>query len=229
MFFHAPEYIESAMVFAALETSTEWCSAALWRDGEISGAERHAPNRHGELVLPMLESLLEKEGSAFGDLQAIAFGAGPGSFTGLRIACGLAQGLALARGLPLLGVSTLEALAEESGAPRVVACLDARMREVYTAALEKDGGGWREVDPARCVSPERLSLPAGEGWIGAGNGFAAYGNLGLKKVFPDLHPTALAVARLAAPRFAAGEGLDAAEAAPLYLRDKVALTEEERQ
>jgi tRNA threonylcarbamoyladenosine biosynthesis protein TsaB len=217
------------MQFAALETSTEWCSVALWRDGEIHAAERHAPNRHSELALPMLESLLESAGCKVGELQAIAFGAGPGSFTGLRIACGLAQGLALARGLPVIGVSTLHAVAEETGAPRVLACLDARMGEVYTAALEKDAAGWREVMPARCVPPQRLDPPAGAGWVGAGSGFAVYGNLGLQKVFPDLHPTALAVARLAAPRLAAGEGLDAALAVPVYLRDKVALTVEEQR
>src|SRR5688500_20135534 len=88
--------------------------------------------------------------------DAVAFGAGPGSFTGLRIACGIAQGLAFARGLPVLGVSTLEALAEESGAPRVAACLDARMREVYYAALEKRGARWHEVVPAPCLAPENI-------------------------------------------------------------------------
>ena len=220
------------MRFAALETSTEWCSVALFLDGEISAVERRAPNRHSELVLPMLESLFERTGTKAGDLEAVAFGAGPGSFTGLRIACGLAQGIALARGLPVIGISTLEAMAEEAGAPRVVACIDARMREVYYAALERKGGAWREVIAARCVPPPEVSPPAGEGWIGAGSGFAVYGNLsgnlGLQKVFPDVHPTALAIARLAAPRLAAGEGVDAALAAPVYLRDKVALTKEEQ-
>jgi tRNA threonylcarbamoyladenosine biosynthesis protein TsaB len=215
------------MLFAALESSTEWCSVALWRDGRLSGAERHAPNRHSEFVLPMLEGLLEKEKIRSDALDAIAFGAGPGSFTGLRIACGLAQGLALARGLPVLGVSTLEALAEESGAPRVVACIDARMREVYYSALEKSGTQWREIVSAQCVAPGEVQWP-GEGWIGCGSGFAAYGNMGFSRVMPELHPSAMAVARLAAPRFAAGQGIDAALAVPFYLRDKVALTVEER-
>src|SRR6185295_8182176 len=127
------------MRFVALETSTEWCSVALWRDGEIAGLERRAGNRHSELALPMLENLLKKTNLTVAQLDAIAFGAGPGSFTGLRIACGIAQGLAFARGLPVLGVSTLEAMAEESGGTRVVACLDARMREVYYSAVEKTG------------------------------------------------------------------------------------------
>jgi tRNA threonylcarbamoyladenosine biosynthesis protein TsaB len=214
------------MRFAAFETSTEWCGVALWRDGEIAAVERRAGSRHSELALPMLQALLEKYRLKTGDLEAVAFGAGPGSFTGLRIACGLAQGLALARGIPVLGVSTLEALAEEAGAPRVLACLDARMREVYYAALEKRRDGWHQAVAARCVSPDLVSVPAGE-WIGAGNGFAVYGNMGLQKVLPEVHPSASAVARLAAPRLAAGEGVDAALAAPVYVREKVAFTKAE--
>src|SRR5688572_28611840 len=149
------------MRFAALESSTEWCSVALWRDGEIAALERRAGNRHSELALPMLESLLHRFGLRPADLEAVAFGAGPGSFTGLRIACGLAQGLALPRGIPVLVVSTLEALAEESGAPRVIACIDARMREVYYAVLEREPRGWREVIAPQCVAPSLVAPPAG--------------------------------------------------------------------
>jgi tRNA threonylcarbamoyladenosine biosynthesis protein TsaB len=216
------------MRFAALETSTEWCSVALWYDGEIAAVERRAVNRHSELVLPMLEGLLGRAGTGPQDLDAVAFGAGPGAFTGLRIACGVAQGLAFARDLPVLGVSTLEAMAEESGASRVLACLDARMREVYYAALEKQAGRWIEVLAVQCAPPASVRLPPGE-WIGCGNGFAAYGDLGVNRVLPEIHPTALAVARLAAPRLAAGEGVDAALATPLYVREKVAFTREERR
>jgi len=212
------------MRFAAIETSTQWCSVALWSDGEVASLERFAGQRHSELVLPMLERLVKN----LDQLDGVAFGAGPGSFTGLRIACALAQGLALARALPVLGVSTLEALAEESGARRVVACIDARMREVYYAALEKEGSRWREVIPAQCLAPQDAPRPAGEGWVGCGSGFEAYGDLGFARTLAQVHPTAAAVAALAAPRFAAGEGVDAALAAPLYLRDKVALTKEEQ-
>jgi tRNA threonylcarbamoyladenosine biosynthesis protein TsaB len=208
------------MRFASLETSTDWCSVALWLDGEIRALERRVPNRHSEFALPMLESLTKHAGR----LDAIAFGAGPGSFTGLRIACGLAQGLAFAHGLPVLGVSTLEATADEAGAQRVVACIDARMREVYYAALEKRGARWHEVVPAQCVAPDAAPRPSGQGWVGAGNGFGVYGDFGLQRILPEVHPTAAAVARLAAPRLLAGEGVDAALAAPVYLRDKVALT-----
>ena len=210
------------MRFAAIETSTEWCSVAVWDEGETRALERRAGQRHSEFALPMLEKLLRGQ-----SIDAVVFGAGPGAFTGLRIACALAQGLALARNLPVLGVPTLEALAQESGAERVVACLDARMREVYYAALEKRGERWQELIAPQCVAPHSAPRPPGEGWIGCGNGFAVYGNMGLSKVFPEVHPTALAVAQLAAPKLAAGEGVDAALATPIYLRDKVAFTKEE--
>lgn len=217
------------MRFAAIETSTEWCSVALWRDGELAGIEERAGHRHGELALPMLGRLLAAARLGVADLDAVAFGAGPGSFTGLRIACGIAQGLAFARSLPVLGVSSLEVLAEECGAPRVVACLDARMGEVYYSALEKRGARWAEVIPAQCVAPAAAPKPPGDGWVGCGNGFAAYREMGIHPVYPEIHPGAVALARLAAPRLAAGEGVDAARAAPQYLRDKVALTTEERR
>jgi len=217
------------MRLAALETSSDWCSVAVAIDGEIACLERRAPNRHSDLALPFLERLLQQAALRVDDLDAIAFGSGPGAFTGLRIACGLAQGLALARRLPVVGISAFEAVAEESGASRVAVGLDARMHEVYYAALERSGGGWREVVPGQCVSPHAASMPPGEGWVGAGSGFAAHPgllqNLAVRR--PEVHPSALAVARLAAPRLAAGEGVDAAQAAPVYLRDKVAFTKAE--
>jgi len=225
-----------AMRFAAFETSTEWCSVALWAGGEIAALEERAGNRHSELALPMLARLLAQCGISIGALDAVAFGAGPGSFTGLRIACGIAQGIAFARGLPVLGVSTLEAMAEESGVARVVACLDARMHQVYYSCLAREAGNWRESIAAQCVAPASAPRPAGEGWIGCGNGFAIYGEalrgaLGaaLAAVRPEARPSAVAVSRLAAPRLAAGEGGDAALAAPAYVRDKVALTADERR
>jgi tRNA threonylcarbamoyladenosine biosynthesis protein TsaB len=218
------------MRFAAIETSTEWCSLALWHEGEIAAIERRAGNRHSELALPMLESLFKNWGIKASNLDAIAFGAGPGAFTGLRIACGLAQGLALARGLPVIGISTLEALAQEAGAARVVACIDARMREVYYAALEKRAGRWHEVIAAQCIAPQSAPQPPGNGWVGCGSGFAVYQDVMKGKVSvvkSEVHPTALAVAQLAAPRLAVGEGVDAALAAPIYVREKVAFTKEE--
>ena len=224
------------MRFAAIETSAEWCSVALCHDGEIAAIERRVGQRHAELVLPMLERLLARAGLRADALDAVAFGAGPGSFTGLRIACAVAQGLAFARAIPVLGVPTLEAIAEESGATRVIACIDARMHEVYFAALEKAGGAWREAVPAMCVAPAAVPVPPGARWIGCGGGFAVYGEalraaLGasLWRARPEVRAGAAAIARLAAPRLAAGEGVDAADAMPVYVRDKVALTQKEQR
>jgi tRNA threonylcarbamoyladenosine biosynthesis protein TsaB len=229
------------MRIAAIETSGDWCSAALWVGsragsgagvrGELAAIERRAPNRHSELALPMLERLLAEAGLTAGALDAVAYGAGPGSFTGLRIACGLAQGLAFAHDLPVLGVSSFEAVAEESGAARVAICIDARMREVYYAALEKaEAGRWQEAVPGQCIAPQAACAPPGKGWVGCGSGYDAYPEFLAAHVhlkFPGTHPTAAAVASLAAPRLAAGEGLDAALALPTYLRDKVAFTQDE--
>jgi tRNA threonylcarbamoyladenosine biosynthesis protein TsaB len=223
------------MRFAAIETSGEWCSVALWLDGDVVCAEQRAGVRHGEFALPMLQSLMQRHGVSRRALQAVAFGAGPGAFTGLRMACGLAQGIALGLDIPVLPISTLAALAEESGATRVLTALDARMQEVYFAAFEQQGDQWRESIAAQCVPPSAVSLPAGTGWVGAGNGFAAYGEalaarLGAQMQHCNalLHPSAAAIARLAAPRLAAGEVIDAALAVPVYVRNKVALTRTEQ-
>lgn len=183
------------MRFIALDSSTEWCSAALWRDGEIAAIERRADHRHGELLLPMIERLLAQAELGAHDLDGVAFAAGPGAFTGLRIACGIAQGLAFAHNLPVVGISSLEALAECAGAPRVIACLDARMHEVYCAAFERRGDAWRAVVDAECVAPRDIGIPPGEGWTGAGGGFAVYGDVlrarlgaALAQLAPDLRP-----------------------------------------
>lgn len=220
------------MKFAALETSTDWCSAALFLDGEVVSLEERAGHRHAERLLPMLDALCRQAGVAAVDLEAVAYGAGPGSFTGLRIACGVAQGIAFARGIPVLGVSTLAALAQETGERDVLACLDARMQEVYVAPLRWSGSSWTEVAPAQCIPPSAVTTPPG-GWAGGGSGFDAYpelaSRLSLRRVMPEVHPTAHAVATLAAPRLAAGEGVDPSLAAPTYLRDKVALTTLERE
>lgn len=219
----------------ALETSSESCSAALWLDGEVRARDVLAGQRHTEVALPMVHELLGEAGLRLGQLDGIAFGAGPGSFTGLRIACGLAQGLALGAGLPLVPVGTLEALAEGAGAPRVLACIDARLGEIYHGAFRREGGGWQAVSPPRLCLPADAPQVPGDGWTGCGSGFDAYAALLAQRyharvaaVLPGRQPRAADVAALAAPRLAAGLGLDPADAAPVYLRDKVALKESER-
>lgn len=217
------------MNLLALDTSTEYCSAALLRGDELTYRDAHAVQRHSELILPMIGELLAASGVAIGDLDGIAFGAGPGSFTGLRIACGVTQGLAFGTGLPVVPVGTLLALAVESGAARVIACLDARMGEVYHAVYRRDAGRWLEI-AAPDVGPA-LAAPAveGEGWSGCGSGFAAYAAAlaqryggQLARVAAGLHPHARSIARLAVPVLAAGGGLPAHQAAPTYVRDNVA-------
>lgn len=223
------------MNLIAIETSTSWLSLAVSRRGEIRSRHILAEQRHAEILLDELDGLLGDAGLALADIDGIAYGEGPGAFTGLRIACGVTQGLALARNLPVIGIGTLLSVAEESGAPRAVVCLDARMSEVYHAAYLRENGRWREVCAPGLCAPAALPSVEGGGWTGCGSGFAAYadalaarleGQLGATR--PDITPTASAILRLALPRFERGEGRPAAMALPIYLRDKVALKTSER-
>ena len=224
-----------AMKILALDTSTEYCSVAVLADGELFSREILAGQRHSALLLLLVAEVLAEYGATLATLDGIAFGSGPGSFTGLRIGCGVVQGLAFGADLPVIGVSTLLALAQGCACERVIACLDARMGEVYHAAYEKDGAGWREVAAAGLYAPLEAPLPQGAGWVGCGSGFAAYGAAlrqrydgQLTSVLADAPPRARDIAQLALPLFARGEGMDAALAAPLYIRNKVALKTSER-
>jgi tRNA threonylcarbamoyladenosine biosynthesis protein TsaB len=186
------------------------------------------------LLVPMLMELLAESGLTLHQLDGLAYGMGPGSFTGLRIASGVAQGLALAADLPVLGISTLETLAEEAGADQVLACLDARMHEVYAALYQREGQNegqlvgetWHCLAGPLVCPPDAVPLPEGDGYVGVGSGFAAYPKLAqsqLSRVDASLIPHARAMARLAAPRLLRGEGESAEKAEPLYIRNKVAL------
>ena len=224
------------MKLLILDTSTEYCSAALSLDGKVLACRVLAEQRHSSLLLPMIDELLRDGGVTLRQLDGIAYGAGPGSFTGLRIACAVTQGLAFGAGLPVAGVSTLESIAEQAGADKVLTVLDARMAEVYWAAYERDGSGWRATSAPQLALPESVAVPAGSGWVGAGNGFAVLGEVlrprlaaQLARIDETLMPDAAAMASLAVAAFERGEGRDAALAAPIYLRDKVALTVEERR
>lgn len=215
------------MRILALETSTEHCSCALRAGDTTTESVEHAGQSHSALLLPMAAALLKQAGLRFADLDAIAFGAGPGSFTGVRIAVGAAQGLAFAHDLPVLPVVTLEALAEAAGAPRVVAALDARMGELYLAAYERQGSAWQVLCEPLLCKPDALPALGGR-FAGVGSGFTRHGEAlasayALEAVQPALFPTAGAVLALALRQFAAGGGTAAAAAQPLYLRDKVAL------
>ena len=219
----------------AVETSTELCSVALLRDRELFVEEAVAGQRHAEMLVAMVRRLFERARLRPRDMQAFAFGQGPGGFTGLRIACGLAQGLAFGAGRPVVPVSSLLALAEQANEARVVAAVDARMGEAYLAAYSRSGDDWQAVVAPRLAGAEGLPALPGRGWVGTGSGFAAHEWLRAEyreaiemRLEGDL-PRAGAVARIAARRFARGEAIAAELAAPLYLRDKVALTTGERQ
>jgi tRNA threonylcarbamoyladenosine biosynthesis protein TsaB len=224
------------MKLLVLDTSTEYCSAALWLDGLIRARRVLAGQRHSSLLLPMVDELLRESGIGLRQLDGIGYGAGPGSFTGLRIACAVTQGLAFGADLPVVGVSTLESMAEQAGAEHVLTVLDARMAEVYWAAYQRGEAGWRSVVEPQLALPGSVSVPEGGGWVGAGNGFVVLGEVlrprlaaQLARIDDTLMPDAAAMAPLADRAFERGEGVDAALAAPIYLRDKVALTVDERR
>jgi tRNA threonylcarbamoyladenosine biosynthesis protein TsaB len=217
----------------AIESSTELlCVAVADASGAVERTQR-AGQTHSERALPLVEEVLAARGWSLADLDAIAFGAGPGAFTGVRIACGIAQGLALGAGKPVVAIGTLEALAEEAyarhGATHVMACLDARMHEVYVAAFEREGARWREVLAPAVLPPAQVAFPAGH-WFGAGDGFDVAPSLAastqLDGVDGALAPSARAVAVLARGRREAA--VVAEQALPLYVRHRVALTTAER-
>jgi tRNA threonylcarbamoyladenosine biosynthesis protein TsaB len=223
------------MNLLAIDTSTDFCSVAASRGAELVSRHEPAGRRQAERILDMVGEVLAEARLEIAQIHGIAYGAGPGSFTGLRIAAGVTQGLALARGIGVVGVGTLLALAEEAAADRIIACLDAHMGEVYHAAYRRDGAGWEEVSVPGLYKPEAVPLAPGRDWLGCGDGFAAHrerlgARLGesVSAIRPETTPTARAVLKLAIPRFAAGDVKDAAEAVPVYLRDKVALKTSER-
>lgn len=223
------------MNILALETSTEWCSVALWQQQACLVRESRAGQSHSGLVLQMVDALLLESGISLKALDGIAYGAGPGAFTGLRIACAVAQGLAFAHDLPVTGVGTLRALAAADAMAKVFCCLDARMNEVYCGQYARAGEEWLEVSAPQVCAPGAVPLPRDTGWCGRGSGFAAYGDIlrerldgTLETVAPSCFPHAREVAMLAAPVFAAGRGEAAESAMPLYVRNRVALKTAER-
>jgi len=225
------------MRLLALDTATERCSAALWLDGELLTRAAQRPRGHGELILPMIDALLAEGGLRLSGLDAIAYGCGPGAFTGVRLAVCVSQGLAFASDLPVLPISDLRAvaqraLAEADAPPCVLVCQDARMGEVYWAGFERRNGFAAALSAEQLGAPGTFELPFGSAfpapvWSAAGSGFAAYPALADKaaaaqlRTLSQLLPDAREVALLAAH-----DGLAAAlspEAAqPVYLRNNVA-------
>jgi tRNA threonylcarbamoyladenosine biosynthesis protein TsaB len=218
----------------AIETATSACSAALYVDGDIQERHALAPRQHAALILPMIESLLMAADLKPGQLDAVAFGRGPGSFTGVRIAASVVQGVALGADLPVVAVSTLATLAQgamrETGAAQVLAALDARMNEVYWATYRAAANRFPELLGEESVcKPEVVDVPAAGNWVGAGSGWENYGSaLGARagerivRLLPDLEPRALDVASLGADKLSRNETVAPEAAVPVYLRDNVA-------
>ncbi|MDT8281396.1 MAG: tRNA (adenosine(37)-N6)-threonylcarbamoyltransferase complex dimerization subunit type 1 TsaB [Gammaproteobacteria bacterium] len=236
------------MKILAIDTATEACSAALYIDGEainsgITTQYQLAPRQHSRLILQMADDLLKQAAISINALDAIAFGRGPGSFMGLRIAAGVVQGIAFAHELPVIPVSTLKTMAQrvyqETGNSHVLAAIDARMDEVYWAAYTMQDQRWCLHGAESVISPDNVILPempvqSGENqsdplWVGAGTGWSSYkdrlllaADCQLSLILPECFPSAEAMVKLAAIEFAAGNTVLAAEAIPVYLRNDVA-------
>lgn len=228
------------MNLLALDTSTEYLSLALKLGDNIFTHYQAAGSASSQLVLPQIQVLLDSANIKLSDLDGIAFGAGPGAFTGVRIASGVAQGLGYGTNLPVVGINTLTAVAEASGQDKVVVCLDARMGEIYHAALIRENDVWLEISETKVCKPQVSPLLASNDWVGAGSGWAAYKEVlmqiysnhlrqSVNNVLPDITPTAEAILRLAQPVFEAGQAKPAMHAMPIYIRNRVALTTLERE
>jgi tRNA threonylcarbamoyladenosine biosynthesis protein TsaB len=223
----------------AIETSTEALSIALRTEQGTLERGLETARGHAEQILSLIDAVLAEERVRLSQLDGIAAGVGPGSFTGVRISVAVAQGLSFGAGLPVVPVTSLEALAFpaiEAGADRVIACLDARMGEIYWGCFAADPArGLHAIGSLQVAAASRVRLPSAERYRGVGRGFTAYPELAaLLGIEVDARaaaalPNAADMARLGALRLAAGEGLDPADLKPEYVRDKVALTEAERR
>ena len=221
------------MKLLAIDTSGDACSAALLLDGEIEQVLETAPRGHGERILSMMQSLLERAGVRVTDLDAMAFGRGPGSFTGVRIAVAVIQGAAFGADLPVVPISTLGAMAQgqfrRGGQRRLLTALDARMGEVYWGCFEVGEDGFAApLCEERVCPPERVEFPVDKRWYGIGPGWAAHrtsltASVGdaLLGVNPDSLCEARDIAAMAAAQLLLGRQIPPELAAPVYLRDQV--------
>ncbi|MCD1629723.1 tRNA (adenosine(37)-N6)-threonylcarbamoyltransferase complex dimerization subunit type 1 TsaB [Marinobacter shengliensis] len=226
------------MKLLALDTSSEGCSAALWLDGQISERFELAPRGHTRLLMPMVRELLAEQGLSPNDLDALAFARGPGSFTGLRIATGVIQGLAWGLNLPVVPVSSLSAVALDAieqhqlaDGEHIAVAFDARMGEVYWGTFLCQQGLPVLIGEERVCPPGAVSLPGSDvsaNWTGAGQGWTLKGDMPevvvcrIRAVDDTLVPRAAMVARLAEQDFRNGIAVPAELAQPVYIRDEVA-------
>ncbi|WML91656.1 tRNA (adenosine(37)-N6)-threonylcarbamoyltransferase complex dimerization subunit type 1 TsaB [Thiothrix lacustris] len=227
------------MKLLALDTSTEACSAAVYADGVTFCEFELTPRAHTQLILPMVEKVLAAAGLRLQDVDALAIGCGPGAFTGIRIGVGVAQGLAMAADKPVIPLSTLAALAQQAsvqhGATQVLVALDARMGEVYWGQYALQDGLMQLQGEEQVCAPADAPLPEGDGWFAIGHGWSAYADalqarFGAKLGGTDTAslPAAEFMLPLALAAWQAGRAVAPEEAQPVYLRNKIALTTQER-
>lgn len=223
------------MKLLAIDTSTEACSAALWLDGELRERFELTGREHTQKLMPQVASLMAECGVSYQQLDGIVCGHGPGSFAGVRIGVGYVKGLGLALDRPVLGVSSLAMLAlraaREHHTTRVLSAIDARMNEVYFGAFEVLDGTLRELAAEIVVPPTSIPAMSAGSWLAVGTGWGAHREAltcaaatDLVQVLPEALPHASDALLLALPEFAAGRALNADALAPVYLRNKVALT-----
>lgn len=214
----------------ALETATDACSVALYRNGEIQERFEPGARRQTERILPLVDELLAEAGVTLAAVDALAFGHGPGAFTGVRVATSVVQGLAFARDLPVAGVSTLAACALAAfdlypHRPRVLAAFDARMGELYLGAYQCGPNDAVPLLADGLFDPDTVPELDGDDWLLAGSGVVYQERIGarvsLAQADGDVAPRAGAVARLALPMVLAGRVVPAEQAQPVYLRDRV--------
>ena len=228
------------MKLLALDTATEACSAALYIDGEIRQQFQMAPREHTQLILLQAKTLLDEAGLSVQQLDALAFGRGPGSFTGVRIATSVIQGMAFGADLPVVAVSTLASMAqlmyEQHQSSHVISAIDARMGGVYVATYVIDDNQLMRLRGHETLcAPQDMLVPDGDGWTGAGTGWQGHGEvlqqrLGQRvtQIYPEVWPQAATIARLAQDDFNNGLAVTAEQAQPVYLRDDVAKKISER-
>lgn len=227
------------MRLLALDTATEACSVAILVDGRTLARFERAGRSHTQRMLPMVHGLMAEAGLSFAQLDGFVCGIGPGSFAGVRIGVGFVKGLALSLDRPAVGITSLAMLAQgamEQGAQRAIACIDARMNEIYVGVYARNADGLAQsLGPARVMPPATFAEAADGPWHGIGSGWGTYETQMRNGVAGELSvvdgtalPHAQFAMRLALPVFAAAGEISADLLAPLYLRDKVALTLEEQ-
>lgn len=216
----------------AVDTSTPACSAALLINHEVQERYEVKPQQHTRLILPMIDELLAEANINLRQLDAIAFGCGPGSFTGLRIGAGVVQGMAFAADLPVIPISTLTALAQGAyrslGWKKVITAMDARMSELYWASFQLDDHNMQPVETEQLCALAKIPLPAEGGWYGVGDGWLNFtevlkSQLGdkLVEIKPHFYPHAQDIASLASVALQQGKTVNAEQALPVYLRDNM--------